>query len=471
MRPLSMKRLFFCLLALSLVVTACNQASTARISATIEGAPNTAIVLEKLNYNRLQTIDTIRTDGAGQFNYKVRLKGNEPYFYYLYREGSPIASLILLPSDQVTVVVPQEGRFTVEGSEESTLFQEVNEAYARASDQIRNLTASITDETPEAKVKEVNQQLSKLYVDYKRSAIRHMVTHPHSITSAVMAFQKFGDDLPVFGQESDFVILQAVRDSLSSVYPKSEFLTALRDEVDSRARNMELSSRLGDVVVINFPELMLPDMEGQTRRLSELDGKVIVGTRAHKQRTMSFNAFNSVNFPLPAIIRAGRIVRDGGVGMALGDIWPDGSGDVAAAAGPLVYDQLNERVIVLRLTPGLSPRVFDLLAGDFDAIVLETFGIGGIPEYERASFERAIFGWVESGHTLALTTQVSEEGLDLGVYEVGRAYAENADILKGDDMTTEALVAKTMWALGQSKDPEVVRELFYRTVNHDRNPR
>lgn len=276
MRPLSMKRLFFCLLALSLVVTACNQASTARISATIEGAPNTAIVLEKLNYNRLQTIDTIRTDGAGQFNYKVRLKGNEPYFYYLYREGSPIASLILLPSDQVTVVVPQEGRFTVEGSEESTLFQEVNEAYARASDQIRNLTASITDETPEAKVKEVNQQLSKLYVDYKRSAIRHMVTHPHSITSAVMAFQKFGNDLPVFGQESDFVILQAVRDSLSSVYPKSEFLTALRDEVDSRARNMELSSRLGDVVVINFPELMLPDMEGKTRRLSELDGKVIV---------------------------------------------------------------------------------------------------------------------------------------------------------------------------------------------------
>ena len=276
MRPLSMKRLFFCLLALSLVVTACNQASTARISATIEGAPNTAIVLEKLNYNRLQTIDTIRTDGAGQFNYKVRLKGNEPYFYYLYREGSPIASLILLPSDQVTVVVPQEGRFTVEGSEESTLFQEVNEAYARASDQIRNLTASITDETPEAKVKEVNQQLSKLYVDYKRQAIRYMVTHPHSITSAVMAFQKFGDDLPVFGQESDFVILQAVRDSLSSVYPKSEFLTALRDEVDSRARNMELSSRLGDVVVINFPELMLPDMEGQTRRLSELDGKVIV---------------------------------------------------------------------------------------------------------------------------------------------------------------------------------------------------
>jgi L-asparaginase len=208
-------------------------------------------------------------------------------------------------------------------------------------------------------------------------------------------------------------------------------------------------------------------------------GQVIVGTRAHKQRTMSFNAFNSVNYPLPAIIRAGRIVRDGAMGMA---ITSPGAGTRSGAEGdvgggratcrrPLVYDSLNERVIVLRLTPGLSPNVFALLKNDFDAIVLETFGIGGIPEYENASFERAILDWVETGHTLALTTQVSEEGLDLGVYEVGRTYAEHPDILKGDDMTTEALVAKTMWALGQTSDPEAVRELFYRPVNHDRAPR
>ncbi|MBP3883880.1 MAG: asparaginase [Olsenella sp.] len=207
-------------------------------------------------------------------------------------------------------------------------------------------------------------------------------------------------------------------------------------------------------------------------------GQVIVGTRAHKQRTMSFNAFNSVNFPLPAIIRAGRIVRDGAMGMAITSPGETGAAGVPDAGArrdtsrrPLVYDSLNERVIVLRLTPGLSPNIFALLKDDFDAIVLETFGIGGIPEYENASFERAIFDWVETGHTLALTTQVSEEGLDLGVYEVGRAYAEHPDILKGDDMTTEALVAKTMWALGQTRDPETVRELFYRPVNHDRQPR
>ena len=96
-----------------------------------------------------------------------------------------------------------------------------------------------------------------------------------------------------------------------------------------------------------------------------------------------------------------------------------------------------------------------------------SFGIGGIPD----TMHDAILDWVGSGRTLVVTTQVPEEGLDLGVYEVGRVYAENPGILKGDDMTTEALVAKTMWALGQSRDPQRIRELFYREVNHDRMPR
>jgi len=272
----SMKRFLPWLLAIAFAAVACNQAPTARISATIEGAYDEDIVLQKLNYNRLLTVDTITTNGSGQFNYKVKLTGNEPYFYYLYREGKPIASLILLPSDQVTLTVPQEGRYTVEGSEESSLFQEVNETYADAFDRFNALAGSVTDESSDAKVKEVNQQLSKLYVDYKRQAIKYMITHPHSITSAVMAFQKFTDELPVFGQESDAVLLKAVQDSLSSIYPKSEFLTALRDVVDARERNLELSTHLDDVALISFPDLVLPDVDGQIRQLSDLEGKVIV---------------------------------------------------------------------------------------------------------------------------------------------------------------------------------------------------
>lgn len=225
-------------------------------------------------------------------------------------------------------------------------------------------------------------------------------------------------------------------------------------------------------------------------------GYAIAGTRARKQRTMSFNAFASVNYPVLAYLRQNKIIRSGSVAVAAGFAEGEtaasmgtaraGAGTRGAAAGqrmyseealggtalpiPRFYTAVDSRVCALKLTPGLTSHMFELLKPDYDAIILETFGMGGVPELgaDGASFQEAIFNWVDSGRTIVMTTQVPEEGLDLGVYEVGRAYAEHPGILKGGDMTTEALVAKTMWALGQTRDPQELQSLFYRAVNHDR---
>ena len=197
-------------------------------------------------------------------------------------------------------------------------------------------------------------------------------------------------------------------------------------------------------------------------------GIVIAGTRARKQRTMSFNAFTSVNFPPLAYIRTDRIVRSAPFAHARK---ADGSRGHTADR-PVVYDKLDPRVFALKLTPGLDSRIFSALAPSYDAVILETFGIGGIPERGETGpcFQDAIYSWVDSGRIAVMTTQVPEEGLDLGVYEVGRAYANHPGILRGADMTPEAIVAKTMWALGQTRDVAEVENLFNCEINHDRSP-
>ncbi len=259
-----------------LLAAACDQTPVARVSATVENAKDSSVVLQKLNYNRLLPVDTIRTDATGHFDYKIKLKGNEPYFYYLYLGGEPIASMVLLPSDKVTVTVPEEGPFVIEGSEESSLFQQVNDAFAVASARMAALSGSVDEESSDAEIQAVNRELSKLYVDYKREAIKHVVTHPRSITSAVVLFQKFNDELPVFGQESDAVIFKNALDSLVQVYPRSEFVTALRDEVDVRTQGLELATRMNAVSMVNFPEIEMPDVDGVSRKLSDLEGQVII---------------------------------------------------------------------------------------------------------------------------------------------------------------------------------------------------
>ena len=45
------------------------------------------------------------------------------------------------------------------------------------------------------------------------------------------------------------------------------------------------------------------------------------------------------------------------------------------------------------------------------------------------------------------------------IYEVGRKLLDTGVIPTGD-MTTEAAVTKLMWALGQTDDPEEVRNIF-----------
>ncbi|MDO5791569.1 MAG: asparaginase [Coriobacteriia bacterium] len=171
-------------------------------------------------------------------------------------------------------------------------------------------------------------------------------------------------------------------------------------------------------------------------------GKVISGTAARKVRTRSFEAFDSLN-----VLDLGRVC-DGRVE------WADGAEAGDVASGVRFYDALNPRVAVLKLTPGMDALVIDALRPACDALVVEAFGLGGIPEYDGIT--ETLLAWVDAGKTLVMTTQCPYEGADLSVYEVGRAFCDRPGVLMGGSATTEALLAKTMWALAQATDPDGV---------------
>ena len=71
---------------------------------------------------------------------------------------------------------------------------------------------------------------------------------------------------------------------------------------------------------------------------------------------------------------------------------------------------------------------------------------------------------MEAGRVVVLTTQVENEGSDLGVYHVGYRLKSDLGVLEAYDMTTEAVVAKLM---GQTRRREEVERLFYTPVARD----
>lgn len=180
------------------------------------------------------------------------------------------------------------------------------------------------------------------------------------------------------------------------------------------------------------------------------NGNVIAGTRARKNYSKNFAAFASINFPFLAQIQDHRIIR----------YFPDTThGDTN------FYSYINPNVGLIKLTPGMNNHLMHYALDCYDGVVIESFGVGGLPEY--SDYFQQVKEAGEQGKLIVMTTQVPNEGSDLSVYKVGAVVKDTLKILEAHDMTSEAALAKLMWVLGQTNDFEQAGKLFYTQVHHD----
>lgn len=182
------------------------------------------------------------------------------------------------------------------------------------------------------------------------------------------------------------------------------------------------------------------------------DHKVILGTRARKMRTKSYNAFSSIDYPETAIIRNQKLVYY---------LQERVEGTVQ------FYDTLDPGVFVLKLIPGMDADIFSYLKAHYKALVIESFGVGGLPCYGDESFFNAVRDWIASGRVIVMTTQVPHEGSDMEVYQVGHRAKRELGVIEAYGMTSEAVVTKLMWILGRTQDGDEIRRLFEAPVQKD----
>ena len=184
------------------------------------------------------------------------------------------------------------------------------------------------------------------------------------------------------------------------------------------------------------------------------DGKVIIGTRAKKERAKSYNAFSSINFPYPAVIQDGQVIRYIPPVRHKGEV--------------RFYHDMKDSVYVLKLVPGMRSGVLTQILEQYDCVVIESFGVGGLPDSITAEVYEGMKKWKKEGKLIVMTTQVVSEGSNMTVYEVGKKVKQDFDLLEAYDMTLEATITKLMWLMAQpAKDYEEIKKRFYRMINHD----
>ena len=165
--------------------------------------------------------------------------------------------------------------------------------------------------------------------------------------------------------------------------------------------------------------------------------KVMLGNCVSKTHSKSFNAFESINIGNVAEVNAYGIIIDEKLIPEVDPFFR-------------VKNNFCDKVFLLKLTPGLNPDIIDyLIEKDYKGIVIESYGLGGLPCEEGNDFISKCKTAIEKGIKIIVLSQCTYDGVDLSVYETGMKTKEMG-IINMPLATKEYAYTRLMWELGNN---------------------
>lgn len=216
-------------------------AQKATLSGTLSGMPDGMHVLVgKIDGAQLRLVDTLRTDAKGRYRFSA--DAAQPTMYILQtdnRDGA-ILHLVLAPQEKVTadlLYMPERHAFKItscKGSDNVELYRQFND-----------IILSTVNQTTQALVP---------------GQVEDLLRRNKGTLVAAFLVTFFEQDL-----ENHALLYTEVRDALAPRYPADPFVQHLSDKLKGLL-----------VPGMEAPEIAMSDPYGNTRRLSDLRGKVVM---------------------------------------------------------------------------------------------------------------------------------------------------------------------------------------------------
>lgn len=175
------------------------------------------------------------------------------------------------------------------------------------------------------------------------------------------------------------------------------------------------------------------------------------GNRTTKKNAEHFNAFDSYNYP--PLGKSGVHLKY----FKSAIHYPDYSKPLR------LRTKIDQNVVILKLFPGITEQIVQTILHipGLRAVVLETFGSGNAPR--RIWLHNALKDATKRGIIIVNKTQCSTGSVEMGRYQTSLNLLD-AGVISGYDITTEAIVVKLMYLLGEQQDTERVKEMLTQSL-------
>ncbi len=271
-------RLWVIIFLAAALAAGCSQ-SQVRLKGRFAGKDGKTVYLDRILPGNRAVIDSAVIEKGGDFRFRIKLPQGQATIYALRSDGQSI-TLLISPGDRLNIYSLGNiaRNYTVEGSPESERLHELNRLLSQGSHTLDSLLSAFgtVDESERGKVQ---GDYTRAYYKIKREHLAFIASDPGSLASLYALYQRLPGDAYLFNGDNDIVYYKMVADSVGKSNPDSPYLKALTTGITSAESGAELAQifqRSLRAEQLSHPELSMPDIYGKTRRLSELDGKVIL---------------------------------------------------------------------------------------------------------------------------------------------------------------------------------------------------
>lgn len=233
--------------------------SNTSISGTFVGGGNQPVYLQYLKANSIDNLDTVTSDGDG--NFSLDLQVNVPGYYRVGLNEQNMCVLIVEPNEKINITAEASNiymTYKVSGSEESQRLKDLNAILARRDSitmALQRAQMQQDQQTFQAAMGQYEQIMSNVSRDVKA-----FVDEKPASLSALAATQNLDP-------EKDFEYLNKVVQALDGKVNGNEFYEAIKAQVQAQG-----SLAIG----AQAPEIALPQPNGQVLKLSDLRGQYVL---------------------------------------------------------------------------------------------------------------------------------------------------------------------------------------------------